>query len=131
MRRKDVSDVELDFAQLFHDQGANIDCITRAMNQLRFNSGVIGNIKKVTMRNLIRKNKIDLDSLKGIPRDWTVAEKTLEYLKDMDASYIALVMDEKDNLLVYKGKGRHTRDDAQSIATDGHLRKNYQKSVVH
>ena len=127
VRRKDVSDVELDFAQLFHDQGANIDCITRAMNQLRFNSGVIGNIKKVTMRNLIRKNKIDLDSLKGIPRDWSVAEKTLEYLKDMDASYIALVMDEKDNLLVYKGKGRHTRDDAQSIATDGHLRKKLSK----
>ena len=75
IRRKDISEIESDFAQLFHDQGGNIEVITRVMNQLRFNTGIIGNIKKVTMRNLIRKNKIDLDSLKGIPRDWSVAEK--------------------------------------------------------
>ena len=45
----------------------------------------------------------------------------------MNASYIALVMDEHDNLLVYKGKGRHTLEEANSIATDGDLRKQLAK----
>ena len=45
----------------------------------------------------------------------------------MNVSYIALVMDEKDNLLVYRGKGRHTQEKADAIATDGNLRKKLAK----
>ena len=127
VRRKDISTVESDFAQVMHDNGSNIDSITRVMNHLRYNTSIAGMIRKKTMRNLIRKNKLDLDALKGIPRDWNVADKTLAYLKDMNASYIALVMDEQDNLLVYKGKGRHTLKEANIISTDGDLRKKLAK----
>ena len=127
VRRKDISTVESDFSQVLHENGVNIDSITRVMNHLRYNTCVAGLIRKKTMRNLVRKNKIDLDALKGIPQDWNVADTTLAYLKDMNASYIALVMDEQDNLLVYKGKGRHTLEEANSIATDGDLRKQLAK----
>ena len=122
--RRDISTVESDFSQVLHENGVNIDSITRVMNHLRYNTGVTGLIRKKTMRNLVRKNKIDLDALKGIPQDWSVADTTIAYLKDMNASYIALVMDEHDNLLVYKGKGRHTLEEANTIATNGDLRKN-------
>ena len=130
VRRKDISLVESDFSQLLHENGVNIDCITRVMNHLRYNTGVMGLIRKKTMRNLVRKNKIDLDALKGIPRDWNVADKTLAYLKDMNVSYIALVMDEQDNLLVYKGKGRHSLEEANTIATGGHLQKTSKNTSV-
>ena len=40
----------------------------------------------------------------------------------MNVSYIALVMDSNDDLLVYKGKGRPSREESKMIKTDGNLK---------
>ena len=44
-------------------------------------------------------------------------------LQRMDVSYCSLVMDNHDNLIVYKGKGRHTTAERESIKVRGDLRK--------
>ena len=41
----------------------------------------------------------------------------------MGVSYIALVLEPDDELLVYKGKGRPSRKEMQTISADGNLKK--------
>ena len=55
-------------------------------------------------------------------RKWTVAQQTIEMLKARKISYVALVMDKNDDLLVYKGKGRHSEAETLTIKTHGNLR---------
>ena len=40
----------------------------------------------------------------------------------METSYIALVMDSNNDLLVYKGKGMPSQEEAEIIKTDGSLK---------
>ena len=53
---------------------------------------------------------MNLDFIEEADRSWTVAQKTIEKLKRRNVSYIALVMDKNDDLLVYKGKGHHSAE---------------------
>ena len=75
------------------------------------------------MQNILVANKINLKSIKNISHDWSVAKQTLEHLRAHNISYIALVMDEHDNLLVYKGKGRPTREESEEILANGDLKQ--------
>lgn len=45
----------------------------------------------------------------------------------MNISYIALVMDDKDNLLVYKGRGRPSKQEMDEIEANGDLKKQLRK----
>ena len=65
---------------------------------------------------------MNLDFIEEADRSWTVAQKTIEKLKRRNVSYIALVMDKNDNLLVYKGKGRHSAEETQMIESKGNLK---------
>ena len=97
--------------------------VTNCLNQIRQRSGKLTSFKKITVRNLLRRNKLKLEFLNHVKPDWTTATKTLAYLQRNNISYIALVMDADDNLLVYKGKGRPTRAESESIMADGDLRQ--------
>ena len=63
-------------------------------------------MQKLTVKHLLQKTSLDIDFIMGVTRDWTIARKTIKRLQMMNVSYIALVMDSNDGLLVYKGKGR-------------------------
>ena len=65
---------------------------------------------------------MNLDFIEEADRSWTVAQKTIEKLKRRNVSYIALVMDKNDNLLVYKGKGRHSAEETKMIESKGNLK---------
>ena len=52
-----------------------------------------------------------------------MAEKTIRHLQRIGASWCALVMDKNDNLIVYKGKGRHSKIDSESLRINGNLKK--------
>ena len=127
VRRNDITSVEVDFAKLLYDQGGSIPLVMRILNQLRKNKGKIGQLKKKTLSNLLRKNKLNLEHLQGIDRKWSLAEATIKKLHEMNTSYIALVMDEKDNLLVYKGRGRPSKQETEEIKANGHLKKQLRK----
>ena len=122
VRREEISVVESDFAQIIFDQGGTVDCVTRVMNELRKNNGIIGIVQKRTVKHLLQKTRLDIDFIMGVTRDWTIARKTIKRLQMMNVSYIALVMDSNDDLLVYKGKGRPSREESEMIKTDGSLK---------
>ena len=47
----------------------------------------------------------------------------------MNIPYIALVMDNNYDLLVYTGKGRPSREETETIKADGNSEKCYEKVV--
>ena len=120
---KELSLPETDLIQLLFDEGTSIDSITRATNVLRKRKGMLGKLKKKTLINILQKNELNLEFLDGVGPKWTTAQKTILQLQKMKISYIALVMDENDNLLIYKGKGRPSREETETIAADGSLKK--------
>ena len=122
IRENDLSELDTDLAQLMHEEGASLDCLTRVMNKLRTRKGLVGELRKKTLRNLIAKNKLNIEFIENVDRNWSVAQKTIETLKRRNISYVALVMDQNDNLLVYKGKGRHSEAEMKTINTHGDLR---------
>ena len=123
MRHGQTSELESSISDLLYQEGASLDVVTRCLNQIRKRSGKLTSFKKVTVRNLLRRNKLKLEFLNHVKPDWSTATKTLAYLQRNNISYIALVMDADDNLLVYKGKGRPTRAESESIMADGDLRE--------
>ena len=77
VRREEISVVESDFAQIIFDQGGTVDCVTRVMNELRKNSGIVGIVQKRTVKHLLQKTRLDIDFILGIKRDWSIARKTI------------------------------------------------------
>lgn len=122
-RASDISLVESNFAQLIYNQGGSVDVVTRVMNEIRKKNGDYGRLKLYTLRNLLRKHKVNLEFLQGIDPNWTISEKTIQRLQCMGISYIALVSEPDDELLVYKGKGQPPRKEMQTISADGNLKK--------
>ena len=122
-RSSDISDVESDFAQLVYNQGGSVDVVTHVMNEIRKKNGDYGRLKLHTLRNLLRKHKVNLEFLQGIGPNWTIAKETIQRLQCMGVSYIALVLDHDDELFVYKGKGRPSRKEMQTISADENLKK--------
>ena len=122
-RSMHITDLESSVAKLLYNEGSDLSAVTSVMNQLRRRKGIVKQIKKKTMQNILVANKINLKSIKNISHDWSVAKQTLEHLRAHNISYIALVMDENDNLLVYKGKGRHTREESEEILANGDLKQ--------
>ena len=90
---------------------------------MRQSSGQLGEFKTRTIKNLANKARANYNDLIGISKNWTKAERTVAILQRMGASYCSLVMDKHDNLIVYKGKGRHTTAEKESIEVRGDLRK--------
>ena len=122
-RSMHITDLESSLAELLYNEGSALSAVTSVMNQLRRRKGIVKKIKKKTIQNILVANKINLKSIKNISHDWSVAKQTLEHLRAHNISYIALVMDENDNLLVYKGKGRHTREESEEILANGDLKQ--------
>ena len=68
------------------------------------------------------QEQLNIEFIENVDRNWSVAQKTIETLKRRNISYVALVMDKNDDLLVYKGKGQHSNAETQTIKTHCNLR---------
>ena len=130
VRAKDISDVEAEIAQLIYSQGGSVDVVTRVMNKIWQKKGAVGHLKIHTLRQMLRKHNINLEFLQGIDPNWTIAEKTIKRLQVLGVSYIALVSEPDDKLLVYKGKGQPSRKEMQTISANGDLKKTYNICVA-
>ena len=127
VRSSDVDPIETDFMQLLFEQGCSFDALHRVANILRRSNGKIGDLKKQTIKNLIRKSQLKLEMVQGISRKWSYAQKTMRQLEEMGVSYCALIMDKNDDLIVVRGKGRPSKKDQEIIKTHGDLRVELQR----
>ena len=75
-----------------HEQNSTEEGRCRSFEDLYFETDIEG-------------NKVNLEFLQVIDPNWTIAEKTIKRLQVLGVSYIALVSEPDDELLVYKGKG--------------------------
>ena len=121
--RNDILPIEIDFMHLLLDHGISNSSTADVLTSLRKRQGMLGVIRTKTLDNLAAKNHGNLDFLLGVSRKWSVAERTIRHLQRIRASWCALVMDKNDNLIVYKGKGRHSKIDSESLRINGNLKK--------
>ena len=115
--------IEVDFVQLLLDQGVSNQNTANILTTLRQRQGLLGVIRKQTLDNLTASVEGDINFLTGVSHKWSVAEKTLNKLERMKVSWCALVMDKHDNLIVYRGKGRPSKSDSESVRINGDLKR--------